>query len=208
MIWVHYVFIGLTAAGLLYAYIFSDQQVVRRRLKKLRYAKIRDLKIGQVVKLEGKAQVLEESLVAPLSGRKCVFYKAHVKEDTRNGSTLIDEQKAKKFLLDQDGHQIEITTHNVRSFLVSDGKYDSGWFDKPTDRMITYLKKHGHDTKNFLGITKNLKCKEGVIEIGEKIAVAGRVEYAFTENENGEKRFRLTVDGKKPLYLTDDPESF
>lgn len=208
MSWVHYAFLAIIPGILLFSYYFSDQQVVRRRLKKLRFANIEDLKVGQVVKLTGSAEVLSETLEAPLSGRECLYYKTNVTENKKNGSTLIDEQKGKNFLLDQNGQKIEITTQNVRSFLISDGKYRSGWMDEPTERMTIYLKKHGHDAKNFLGITKSIKCKEGVIEIGEMIAVAGRVEYSSTENENGEKLLRLTVNGKKPLYLTDDPESF
>lgn len=199
---------GLIGLYMLYSFYNSNKQVIQRKFKKLPAAKIADLKFGQQVKITGKATVLEHSLEAPITGRTCLYYQTKIVENKKNGGTLVNEEQKVNFLLKQGEESIEIDCSNVLCHLVADGKFRSNLFDAPTERISTYLRKKGSDSKNLLGLNRSLKSTEGVLEIDETVTVAGKVDFSAGENENGEKRFRLVGDKKNPLLITDDRDAF
>ena len=65
------VFVG---AIIFLSYYFSKKQVVLRKLSKIPLKPATGLKTSELTKVTGKALHVKEPLIAPLSGRKCVFY--------------------------------------------------------------------------------------------------------------------------------------
>jgi len=55
-------------------FFFSKKAVVKRKLKKTPHIKIEHFKNGQTAKIIGRVECIDELLIAPLSGRKCVYY--------------------------------------------------------------------------------------------------------------------------------------
>ena len=56
------------------SYYFSEKQIVIRKLSKIPHKSIGGLKTNELTKVTGKALHVKSPLIAPLSGRKCVFY--------------------------------------------------------------------------------------------------------------------------------------
>ena len=56
------------------SYYFSVKQIIIRTLKKTNSKTAGGLKTNEFTKVSGKALHVTEPLIAPLSGRKCIFY--------------------------------------------------------------------------------------------------------------------------------------
>ncbi len=57
--------------------------------------------------------------------------------------------------------------------MVFDAKFSSGTFNDPSNRLIQYLEQFGKESTGMLGFNKTLRFREGILEIGEKVAVLG-----------------------------------
>ena len=93
-------------AGLIYTiYYFNPKTSILRRLKKLPHSRIGSLQNNKFAKVEGTAQNIEDPLIAPLSKRKCVFYKFKIQKKVSNGKsshwkTIIDQEHIQDFFIE------------------------------------------------------------------------------------------------------------
>ncbi|GAA3600899.1 GIDE domain-containing protein [Flavivirga amylovorans] len=202
-------------------YYFNKKQVILRKLSKTRHRAISSLKTNEFVKVHGKALHVKEPLIAPLSKRKCVFYTMKLERKVSSGKssywkTVVDEEKTQDFFLEQNGSYVIVRpksfpNKNYKSFLVKDKKASSGVFNDPTPEFKALLKAYNIDSEGFFGFNKKLRYEEGVIEIGEKLTVAGIAkwktlnepipEYAYS------KIVELISDEKEKLIITDHPNT-
>ncbi|MCG1035158.1 hypothetical protein [Polaribacter sargassicola] len=60
------------------SYYFSSKQIIIRKLAKLPIKQVGRLKSDEFARFTGKALDIKEPLVAPLSNKKCVFYKIKI----------------------------------------------------------------------------------------------------------------------------------
>lgn len=157
----------------------------------------------------GHAQVLEEELRSPLTGRACVYYEVRVGEGKRGGISVLYERRGVPFML-VDGHSraIVIPTHAELS-LDFDAETWSGTFDDPTPREAELLQRHGKRGAGWL-FNKRLQYREAVVEVGERIAVlASGVREpdpdAVPGSYRGPSPTRLVLSGtaKSPIVLSD-----
>lgn len=209
------VFVG---AIIFLSYYFSKKQVVLRKLSKTPLKPATGLKTSELTKVTGKALHVKEPLIAPLSGRKCVFYTIKIEKRVSTGKsshwkTVINEEKTQEFFINSNGDFVIVrpsqSPNNYLSYLVKDKRISSGAFNDPTPEFESLLKSYNIDPLNFLGFNKSLRYMEGVIEIGEQITAAGIAKWK-TLNEpipdyHYSKIAELVSEGKEKLIITDLP---
>ncbi|WP_262732356.1 GIDE domain-containing protein [Gaetbulibacter sp. NE] len=206
--------IGITS------YYFSSKQTILRILAKTPYKPVSSFKSNEFVKVSGKALHVQNPLIAPLSKRKCIFYYIKIEQKKSNGKnsywrTLIEEERFQDFFIESNGNMVIIkpTQHpkNYKSHLVIDKKTSSGTFNNPTPEFESLLKRYNIDSTGYFGFNKTLRYKEGIIEIGETITVAGIVKWKNLSEPipeyNYSKIATLESDVKQKIIITDLPET-
>lgn len=194
---------------------FSKKAVVKRKLKKAIDKKISCFFSGDIAKIVGKVEVIGEPLIAPLSGRSCAYYYVLVEQRVSNGKsthwrTIIEEEVSGSFLVRDGRYCAHINTQKVKSYIVQDRMYTSGFMEDATVVLERYLKAHGQESEGFLGFNKTLRYKEGVLEQGEIIAALGRGEWKNANSDQISENSRvleINSTEEEPVYLSDDPDT-
>ncbi|MEM6516923.1 MAG: GIDE domain-containing protein [Bacteroidota bacterium] len=180
-----YIFlIALLVMGIIafLSYYFSGKQVIIRTLSKIKLKPTSSLKTNELSKVYGKALHVQEPLIAPFTRRKCVFYQMKIQQKVSSGKssrwkTLVSEEKFQDFFVDTSGDFVIVkpSQHpkNYVCQLVKDRTQNSGTFNDPTPDFQKLLKTYNIKSETFFGFNKRLRYEEGIIEIGEKITVAG-----------------------------------
>jgi hypothetical protein len=206
----------IAVAGIIFlAIYFSQKAIVIRALQKLPKTAISSLQENQLAKVIGKVKPISEVLHAPLSGRKCIFYRVIVEQKTggknRHWRKIINDEKVTDFLLESYSGKALVKMKNFKSYFVTDAIYKSGHFNDPTMKLENYLRAHGKESLSFLGFNKTLRYKEAIIEVGEKIAVLGTVKYENIESygltDSYSKIPVLQSMAKNKLIISDDPKA-
>jgi hypothetical protein len=200
---------------ILCAFYFSRSAIVKRRLRKTPLRRISECRAGEVVRISGTIFPAGKTLVAPLSGRKCVYYHILVEKHVQRGKhshwiDLIEEEKAGDVVIKDGDNYAIIKTEAVKSHIIPDQKYASGLFKDAGKELEAYLQQHGEDSTGFLGFNNTLRFKEGILEEGEQITVAGTA----TWKRRDEIRLQIPLykvlvigpDHDDQVYLTDDPD--
>ena len=195
------------------AFYYSKKNIIIRELQKTRKKQITGVKENEYAKVIGKALHVHEPLIAPLSGRKCVYYYVHIqRKGDKSWHTFIKEEKAQDFFLEVNGEMAIIKPNSVpkKTFVVEDFETKSGSFNDATPELERFLNKHGKESKGFFGFNKTLRYKEGIIELKEDIAVKGIGKWKRLkepiEGYNYSKILTLTGNDKEKLIITDLPE--
>lgn len=198
------------------SFYFSKKAVIKRKLKKAVGKKISDIISGEIAKVVGKVEFAGEPLTAPLSGRKCAYYYVLVEEQVSTGKsshwkTIIEEEVGGKFVIRDGRHCAHIDSRNVKSVLVEDRVYKSGFGNDATSELERYLNAHGHKSEGTFGWNKTIQYKEGVLEEGELIAAMGRGEWKNAEQvqlpDTYDRVLEISSTEAEPVYLSDDPET-
>lgn len=200
-------------------YYFNGKQVIIRTLSKIPTKPTSSLKTNQLSKVSGKALHVEEPLKAPYSGRKCVFYQMKIQKKVSNGKsshwkTIVAEEKFQDFFVNTNGDFVIIKPQehprNYICHLVKDSNQSSGTFNDPTPKFVALLERYNIEPETFFGLNRTLRYEEGIIEIGERITVAGIAKWKSLSEPLPEypysKIATLESDGKQKLIITDLPE--
>ncbi|NOU19729.1 MAG: hypothetical protein HOO91_19400 [Bacteroidales bacterium] len=207
------VFIVILAFVLLGLY-FNKKAVIKRKLKKAVGKKISDIVSGEIAKVVGKVEFVGEPLIAPLSGSHCAYYYVLVEQQKSTGKsthwdTIIEEEVGGKFVIRDGRHCAHIDSRNVKSVLVEDRQYSSGYGNDATLELEKYLNGHGQKSEGVFGWNKNIRYKEGVLEEGELIAAMGRGEWKNAEQvqlpDTYDRVLEISSTDQEPVYLSDDP---
>ncbi len=196
---------------------FSDNQTIRRSLRKAPAKRIAELGDNELGKVVGRTRVVGEMLHSPLTGRRCVYFIATVEEQRSNGKThtwrtVITESRGVPFMLEDGSGRALIDATAARIAIDFDGKSQSGTFDDPTPIEKAFLDRHGQKGQGWI-FNRTLRYREAVIEEGETIAVLGAgtrepdPDAPPSEAYRGDAptRLRLTSSRKYPLVISDDP---
>lgn len=200
-------------------YYYNGKQVIIRTLSKIPHKPTSGLKTNEFSKVSGKALHVQEPLKAPYSGRTCVFYQMKIQKKVRNGKrshwkTIVSEEKFQDFFVDTNGDFVIIKPNddpiNYRCHLVRDKRQSSGTFNDPTPQFVALLKRYNIEPETYFGFNKTLRYEEGIIEIGERITVAGIAKWQSLNEPLPEypysKIATLEGDHKQKLIITDLPE--
>ncbi|WP_034060774.1 hypothetical protein [Lacinutrix jangbogonensis] len=201
-------------------YYFNPKTIILRRLKKLTYSKIGSLQSHTYAKIEGKALNVEQPLIAPLSKRKCIYYKIKIEKKVSSGKsshwkTIVDEEIIQDFFVEQTGERLLIfpkkQPKNYYDYLVTDKTANSGSFNDPTPEFKALLNNYNIETEGFFGFNKQLRYKEAIIEVGERITVAGFVKWVELENPISDYNYArvasLIAKDKIKILITDSPDA-
>lgn len=201
-------------------YYYSPKTIILRRLKNLPSQRVGSLRTKTYSKIEGKALNIEDPLIAPLSKRKCVFYKMQIQKKVSSGKnsrwkTIISEEHIQDFFIEQTGERVIVlptkTPKNYYDYLITDKKASSGLFKELTPEFAELLKSYSIKTDNLFGFNKQLRYKEAIVEVGERITVAGYVNWMKLDNlvkdYNYSSIASVTAKGKDKILITDSPKA-
>jgi len=209
-------FLTMLMVGILSIY-FSKKNRMLRAFKETRRKNINSIKRNEYAKVIGKAKHIEAPLIAPLSGRKCVYY--HVVVEVRGDKTwrkIIDDVKCQDFFISVNTEMAIVQTSDLDKtsnyvHLVKDFNKESGFRNDASEKLETYLKTYSKKSTGLFGVNKQMRYREGVIELNEDIAVKGICEWQnFSEPIDGysySKILTLTGTKKQKLLITDEPKA-
>jgi len=206
----------LLVFGIILATIyFSKKAVILRKLRRFTAMAISGLQENKISKIIGKAKPVNEPLVAPLSGRKCVYYKVIVQQKSgdknQHWREIIKEEEYQNFLVTSYAGSALILMTDFDDYFVEDKIYKSGHFNDATIKLQNYLELHGKKSLDFFGFNKTLRYKEAIIAVDEKIAVLGLVKYKNSSDYNIETSYSkipvLQSQVNQKLILTDLPKA-
>ena len=210
--------ISIIGAAVFLVYYFSAKQIIIRKLLKIPYKSLTSIRTNELVKVMGKTLHVEDPLIAPLSKRACIFYHIKIQQKKNSGKhsywkTILDEEKFQDFFIENNGElaiiQPKQNPKNYKSYLVVDEKTSSGTFNDPTPEFEALLKTYNIDSTGLFGFNKPLRYTEGIIEVGERITVAGVAKWKTLNEPIPEYRYSkiITVESKdkQKLIITDLP---
>lgn len=207
------IFFGVIVIVILIVSFFNKKAVVKRKLKQAEHKGISQFMEGDVAKITGNVQLVGEPLVAPLSKRKCSYYYVHVERkkssgDHSNWHTYIEEEVSGKFLIKDEIGYAYINDPKVKSYIIQDKNYSSGFLNDAEKHLENYLASHGKESEGLLGFNKKLRYKEGILESDEKVAVLGKGHWKHAESLGLPEEYRMVLEitgyDNKAVYLSDD----
>lgn len=198
------------------SYFFSKKAIIKRKLKNAKFKSIGDFKNGEIAKIIGNVEFINEPLISPLSKRKCSYYYIHIEQKVSSGKnsrwkTIIEEEVSSKFLIREGTDFAFINDNNIKCYIVQDKSFSSGFLDDATENLEKFLNSKGYESEGFLGFNKTLRYKEGILESEEKIAVFGKGIWKDVTTlelpEKYEKVLEITSNEGVAIYLSDDPDT-
>ena len=201
---------------IIYSSYFSNKAVIKRKFKKTQHKKISEFADGDVAKFTGIIESVDAPLISPLSHRACTHYSVLIEQKVSSGKssswkTIIEKSDSNTFIIRGENACAYINGGRQKRHIVMDREFSSGFMDDAKLHLQDYLKKHGHTSENFMGMNKTLRYKEGVLELGEKVAVLGKGEWKSPEElklpkELG-KVLAITDTNDDYVYFTDEVET-
>lgn len=201
------------------SFYFNKKNVIKRTLSRIPNKPASSLKTNELSKVSGKALHVKEPLIAPYSKRECVFYQIIIQQHVSHGKsshwkTLVEEERSQDFFVNTNNDFVIVSPKgnpkNYNCFLVKDQDQNSGTFNDPTPKFIAVLKHYNIDHTTLFGFNKRLRYKEGVIEIGETVTVAGVAKWKTLSEPIAEypysKIASLESTDKQKIIITDLPE--
>jgi len=192
---------------------FSNKAIIKRKLKKSNYKRIADFKDGDIAKIVGCIEIVGKPLYSPLSKRECSHYYVHVEQEKSSGKsssweTIIEEEVTSRYLIKDGIRYAIINDKKLKSYIVQDAKFSSGFWNDATENLENYLKSKGEESEGFFGFNKTLRFKEGVLEKGEEIAVLGKGNWKDATSLNLPEKYgkvlEITSTNEQAIYLSDD----
>lgn len=207
------VFVGVTIVGIV-AVAKHRTRRFRRRLKRHRLWRLSELPDGCYGRIVGRAHPIGEPLIAPMTGRRCIYYEVKVEgtgiaPSPGKMTVIAAETKAIPFLL------VDATG---RSLVQPDGADVLVDFDERSDfttqvRMVTpshkeFFARHGRTILDGAYGTQ-LRYREAVIEVEDMITLLGvgrREPDPDTASAGIGPRSRVRFENTPahPLMITDD----
>lgn len=130
----------------------------------------------------GEVAPTARAVIAPLSGRSCVYYRVRVSEliarpgigarHLRDWRPLIDEQRGVGFVLDDGSGRIAIDPADAAIELTTATRRDTTGADLGRDEAAL-LRRHRVSPLDGLGQPRRLRFEQVAIEIGQSVAATG-----------------------------------
>ena len=112
------------------------------------------------------------------------------------------------YLIKDGNHFATIKGQTLKTHLVQDRNYTSGFLNDATEQLENFLKRKGMSSEGWFGLNKTLRYKEGILEQGERIAVYGMGTWKEVEGGNDlNKLLEITEAEDNAVYLSDDPQT-
>jgi hypothetical protein len=153
----------------------SPANALNRQLRASPRRSLAELPEGTPARVVGKAEPLDDTLEAPLSGRRCLYYTVIVEvSEGRHWKQIVREDRAVMFTLDDGSARAIVDPSRSKVALEFDERSASGTFDNPTEREQAFLDAHKTDSRHAFGLfNRSLRYREAIIAVGETIAIFG-----------------------------------
>jgi hypothetical protein len=153
--------------------LWKEARRVERRQRRIRTREIAELPENELGRIVGRVAALERSLIAPLSGRPCVYYAVIVEEVRPRGwQELVAERRGVAFAIKDYSGKAIIDPANASVALRFDCiKYVDGG-GALTQEQASLLAHHGVHREGFFAPSA-LRFQEAVIPIGHHVEVTG-----------------------------------
>ncbi len=197
---------------------FGREQRLRRRIKALPLSSIAQTPEGQDVRVSGRLAYLGDRapLTAPVSGRPCAAWRIIVRERRGSGKnkrwvTLVEEGDSRDFVLEDESGRAIVDGTLVELALDFDSRGGTGFFSSPNPYLEQFLHERGIATKGIV-FDKTLQFREGALEAGERVTVAGSGAWENDPSQRGQgyrdvgKLLRVGAMSDGNLLATDDPK--
>jgi hypothetical protein len=208
-------FVVVAGVGsLIYAAWYTSEPVrIRRMLRDAQTYPIADLQDGQAGRIVGRAQVYRERIVAPLSGRRCLYYVVAIEQSkygTDVWSALGREERSVAFFVEDATERAIVDANHARVALEFDHETISRSVEELDDAQRALLAR-----QRINPLHRTLRYMEAILDAGEIVSVLGAgtrepdpdrpPESAYRGNQP--TRLRLTSSRRHPLVISDDPDT-
>ncbi len=201
--------------------LFGRTARLRRKLRAAKQCAIRDLTDAREPRrVAGIVVASDEPLIAPLSGRACVFYETEVVRAVGLGLDPWDieyrvaiEKRGLPFMVDDGTGSVIVDTARAELLLETDVDRWSTARDVGADAEDAFLARLGHRRRGLL-FEKRLHFRESIIEVGERVAVSGvalpapdpapQPDAPYRQAAAESKQPVLRLSSGDPLIVTDD----
>jgi hypothetical protein len=206
--------------------------LLRRQFRKAVHCRLGEIPENTLVRVTGQVRAFDGALLeAPLSGRPCVYYSVRIREmrgfdlldagDTayllgmkNKGPVMASQRGAIAFVLEDAGDRVVIDPADARVSIGFDHVTRSKAAFDASPRQLALLQHHGLTRRNWFH-TAEVEYSEGVLEIGETIAVLGagmreplpERSHSSAIRDGAATRFRFIGAPRFPLAISDDPRS-
>jgi hypothetical protein len=215
-------FVGAVVVALAYALwsnVFSRKARAKRALARTPRTPVGRSEGGSV-RVTGRVEPRGETLTAPGSERVCVAYELTIEESIGGEwhERLVHADARPFAVVDESGTALVDPGGHVHFDLVEDVEHSDGTWKEArggsfSDHVLELLRAHGVETETFFEGWRLFRYREGVLEAGERVSVAGHA--AHEPHADGERRgprepptvLVLRGSAKAPLLISDDPEA-
>lgn len=204
--------------------LFGRAARLRRTVRAAKQCAVRDLveahgprRVAGMVVADGG-----QPLIAPLTGRACVFYETEVVRAVGLGRDPWDiefrvahEKRVLPLLVDDGTGSVVVDTARAELLLEADVDRWSTARDVGADAEDAFLAKFGRRRRGWL-FEKRLHFRESIIEVGERVAVLGvplpasepspQPDAPYRQAAAGSKQPVLHLSSDERLIITDDQE--
>ena len=135
----------------------------------------------------------------------------------RIGKPSLTKKEIQDFFIEQKGERCVVLPvadpRNFIAYLDTDSTKKSGTFNDPTPEFESLMRSFNIETKGLFGFNKRLRYKEAIIEVGERITVAGKIKWMDLENNMADYTYSSIAslyggDGKDKMIITDSIQAF
>lgn len=189
----------------------NEWRRVRKALGDVPRIAIAEVNSGRLARVVGVVHAAE-TLVAPLSGERCVYYEVTVRPLDGSTRSIVHEQRGVPFVLADETGRALVDPAVSRAFIVQELE-ESGTFDSSSPRQYELLARHGKASKRALS-RQRIVYREAIIAPGETISVTGEgVREPDPDapqsgyREPAPTRLRMSGSAQVPLLMSDDPRT-
>ncbi len=170
----------LIAWAVLYSMFGTADKRLKRRILKLPIGEsIAQTPENQDVRVSGTLALVEGKppLTAPISGRPCAAWRVIVEERRKRSEhsswdTVIDDSDSTDFALEDQSGRAIVDGTALSLALDFDASGGQGFFNPASPALAAFMESRGVATRGFL-LKKTIRAREGVLEVGEVVTVAG-----------------------------------
>ena len=197
---------------IVYMFFFSTLAKTKRKFKNIASTQIFKFKNGDIGKVIGKVENIKEPLIAPLSGKKCVYYEVIVSDSSGEDNILLLKEKKYHhfYIVNSSGKAFVKIDKDTICEITSDIDANTGFWKKPKKEMKVLLEKHKIKQKNFLDFNKSLNFIEKRYDVGEQIGVLGKGYWVISPeklNQSNKKVLTFKSLQDAPLFISDNPKT-
>lgn len=207
---------GTLLVILLVSSFFSPDRRNLRAMRKHARLAIAEAKDGEIVSIQGEIQAVDEGLIAPISGRRCVHYEVTIEEWVKRmknsgwEETLTEKKSIDFRIADATGTAL-VETSSFIATVTRNLHTESEPYLDPPKRILSVFKRHKRDALDAKGVVKRLRYEEGVLKPGASVVIVGRARWEDEGAEASEgyrtqrRKRRLVIEAHdEPVRATND----